>query len=74
VKHPEEVLGVPFISDDYATKVLPLGVLVACGAPAFVRSPNHFRLAIRTQPGRISAFMETRTYPVDFSPLGFVFV
>jgi hypothetical protein len=48
VKHPDEILGVQFISYEYATKVLPLGVLVACGAPAFVRSPNYFRLAIRT--------------------------
>jgi hypothetical protein len=45
VKHPEEVLGGPFISDGYATKVLQPSVLVTCGAPAFVRSSHYFRLA-----------------------------
>ena len=44
MEHPKEVLGVPFISHDYATNVLQPGVSVTCGAPAFVRSSNYFRL------------------------------
>lgn len=45
MKHPEEVLGVPFLSDDYAVKVLQPGVLVTCGAPAFVHSSNYLLFA-----------------------------
>ncbi|HKN75065.1 MAG TPA: hypothetical protein VJW94_07800 [Candidatus Acidoferrum sp.] len=52
VKHREEVLGLPFLSDEYATKVLQPDGLVTCGAPGFVRSSNRFRIADHPGVGR----------------------
>jgi hypothetical protein len=45
VQHPDEAGGATFVSDGYSTKVLQRCVSVTRGAPAFVRSSNHFRFA-----------------------------
>ena len=48
MRDPEEVLDMPFISDDHATKLLQPGVFVTRGAPAFfLRITSEFRMGLR---------------------------